>query len=125
MYMSNPTVVVMVAVESKEAIDRLLAERPEADFKEKMLVAVKAAKEQFMAPNDDEQFKGVVAALYERSDDAMRSRIKADLESLKILNAMLHGVQVDLSSVKPSKNPLGLMGMFHECREQLCPTESV
>jgi len=121
----STTVVAMVATEAREAIDTLLAGKPESGFKDKMLAAVKVAQANFMAPSNDEQFKGVVTALYERSDEEMKARIKADLEALKILNAMLSGVPVDLSTIKHPENPLGLMGMFHECRAELCPTESV
>ena len=65
--------------------------------------------------DEDAQFKGAVAAVYEAStSEDERDRIRAELESLRDLSALLSGVPVDLEQITPLENPIGLRKMWQE-----------
>lgn len=98
----------LVAMEAKMAI------KPEDSLEDQCRAAMKAAKGHWMVLDEDTQFKGAVAAIYELSDEETRGRIVVELEALKALSALLSGVPVDFENVTIPDNPIGLRDLWQE-----------
>src|SRR6478609_6514239 len=85
-------------------------------IEERIPAAMKAARDHYMRPTENEMFMGACCALYELSDEPTKARIKSELESIKYLNAMISGVAVDLDAIPKLENPLGLMAAFRAAK---------
>lgn len=85
-------------------------------IEERIPAAMKAAREHYMCPTENEMFMGACCALYELSDDPTKARIKQELDAIKYLNAMMSGVAVDLDTIPKMENPLGLMAAFRAAK---------
>ena len=72
-----------------------------------------AAKDHWMATEEDDQFLGAVGAILQLSNDEDEEKMRAELDTVKALNAAMSGVPVDFSAV-PSlrENPICLHGRW-------------
>lgn len=105
----NTTLLALVATECKAAAEK------ETTLEGRVTAAMKAAKNHWMVTDDNSQFQGAVAAIYELSDDETKERIKAEMDSLRYLSAMMSGVAVDFDAIPKLENPIGLMKSWREC----------
>jgi hypothetical protein len=92
----------IAATEAKSAAERA------SNLDERIELAMKAVKNHWLVTNDSERFQSAVAAVYALSNEEEQDRIKADLEALKVINAVISGVPVDIDRVEPPEKPLGL-----------------
>jgi hypothetical protein len=88
--------------------------------REVALALMRAARQGFMAPTEDEAFLASVSALAEALPDR-KDTIMAEARTIgdrsKILNALVNGVPVDFDSVQiaePPEDALGLVTLWHE-----------
>ncbi len=103
----------LVTMEAKTAVDRCGSD----DLAERFAAACKVAQGHWMAPSEDDGFLGAVGALYELADEDERTRILAECESIKVMNAMLSGVPVDLDAIEALEDPIGLMKIWRDVRD--------
>jgi len=106
--MSNTTLISLVAHECRTAC------KDETTLEGRVAKAMKAAKHHWMVTDENEQFHGAVCAIYELSDEVTQERIKAELDSLRYLSALMSGVEVDIEKVPKLENAIGLMKAFNE-----------
>ena len=107
----SDNLIMLVMMEAGSAI------KPDDSLEDRCRSAMKAAKNHWMVLDEDSQFKGAVAALYEQANEDEKVRIKAEFDSLKFLSAMLNGVPVDFDAIEPLENPVGLNKIWREVTE--------
>lgn len=98
----------LVAVECRDAVESAVG------LEEKLKAAFAKAQNHWMVTNENQQFAGAVAAVYEKADDETKERIRIELEGIKALRAMLSGVPVDIDRIEKHESPIGLMKLWHE-----------
>ena len=89
----------IVAVEAREAC------KGEPDLTERIKKAMRAARQNWMAPPEAEQFRGAIAAAMSESEGEERELIRRSAEALGKLGAMLQalqaGVPVNFEAMEP------------------------
>ena len=81
-------------------------------LEDKFNISFKAAHNHWMFVDEDEQFKGAIGAVCLHATEEEKTRIMAELDSLRTLNAMLSGVSIDFSNVPDLENPIGITKMW-------------
>ena len=66
------------------------------------------------AHTDENQFKVCVGALILVSTPEDRERLNAELRQIAALSAGISGIPVDLSTMPPLENPVGLLRIWQE-----------
>lgn len=74
-------------------IAELTATMPKGDTASRLRWAFKQARNHWMVTDPSEQFQGAVAAVYEKSTDEERAKIRAQIAQIKSATALLHGEQ--------------------------------
>ena len=84
--------------------------------------AMKAMAALWVSIDDDLRSRGAVGGvlmvLNERGDAEAAARINSELEALRSLSALLSGVPVDMGRVAMPENPIGLMKLWGEVKEE-------
>jgi hypothetical protein len=68
----------------------------------------------YLTTDDDVLMRCALGAVLEVADGDERARVILELDHLRSLSAALSGVPVDLGSLSPLENPIGLMKLWHE-----------
>lgn len=124
----SDTLLALVAHDAREAIERSAKEG--GDFQAQALAAFSKVKGHWMVTDEDSQFKGAVAALYQVADEDQKEAIKRELDLLKALSAAMNGVPVDFEAMlpvdfeamlpnpdEPKVEPIGLQKLWREAVE--------
>jgi hypothetical protein len=85
-------------------------------FDAKIDAAMRCAKNHWLVTNKDDRFRGAIAAIYELADEPTKARIMAEVDDMRNLSALISGIPIDVSQIKPSKNPLGLLRRWNEIK---------
>lgn len=97
----------------------------EAHFSEWMnaeeiiLEAMRAARKNWMTTNENELFGAAMILAYSKLSDADKPRLKASLDGLKALSAMVSGVPVDIEAVIAAQegiDPLPIIKLWQESK---------
>ena len=119
--MGRENVILLVASVARTAA------KDEADWPARIEAAMKAAKDDgsFFTMDEDEQFRGAIGGLLmlanELGDEDMTDRLTAEVDGIKVLNAMFSGIPVNLDAVKVPDNPLGLIQIWKKQSEGAKP----
>lgn len=104
----NNVMLSLVATECREAA------RSADTLDDRIKAAFKAARNHWMVRDENEQFQGAVAGIYELSDETDRERIKMEMDGLRALSALFSGVPVDMSQIPIPEKPIGLLKTWKE-----------
>lgn len=110
----NNTIISIVATECRHAAEK------ETTLDDRIAAAMNVAKDHYLTTDNDERFRGAIAAIYELSDEETRYRIKEEMDALKYLSAMLSDVSVNLDAMPKIENPIGLIktwGRLSRCEQ--------
>lgn len=94
----------------------------EPDLEKRFRKSMAAAKDHWMAPGDQDQFKGAIGGvlLAKETTDDEKNRINATVRALQAINAMINGVPVDLEAMvarqQEGPEPLPLAKWWHEVK---------
>jgi len=104
------TMLALVAAEGRGAV------RAEDSLEDRCRAAMKACHRHWMVTDEDMQFRGAIAAVYESASADERERIEHELESLRDLSALLSGVPVAIEALaeRAPSDPIGLRRMWME-----------
>ena len=73
--------------------------KEEDSLEDRCKAAFKAAKGHWMVTDEEIQFAGAIAAVYDKCDDDEKARVKAAIDFMKALKAATSGVPVDMAQV--------------------------
>ena len=114
--MSNVNIQI-VAQEAAEAC------KDTPDLKERVRKAMQKAYKHWMVLDEQEQFKGAVTGAFLCSDEDDKLTIKAALQSLQTLSAVLSGVPVDLEEALKQQesvaDKLALLPLWKEVKAEM------
>lgn len=105
--------VAIAATEAREAVKRLPEGSPIDD---RFRVAMKVTYRHWMATNEEDQFLAACEAVYSTATEEEQERIKAEVQSLRDLSAMMEGVPVNFEELaeRVPVDPIGLRKLWHE-----------
>jgi hypothetical protein len=113
--MSN--VVLIAAVEAEEA-----ARAAGGTLKERLTAAMRAVQGHWLATREEDQFNAAFVGTARTCDDEEHTRLAAEMERMKTLEAVLSGVPVDWDAVEAQggsdrPKPLGAMAIWLSVRD--------
>jgi hypothetical protein len=86
---------------------------------EKVAAAMKVTCNHWMLTDDTLRFKAAVGgAIIACTSSEDRERLVKEMKGLNALSALLTGVPVDFDKVEISENPIGLMGLWGNIKEE-------
>ena len=104
----------MIAVTEAEE-----AAKQEVDLKDKIIAAMKVTEDHWMITDEDLRFKAAIAgAISACLSENSKERIIEEVNALSCLSTMLSGGSVDLSEIKMPENPIGLMKLWMDIKEE-------
>lgn len=88
------------------------------DFEEMARVCMDVAANHWMVTDENEQFRGALAAILTLADNEYKPRVERTIELQKALSAAASGVPVDFGSALESSDiePVPLMKWWHEIK---------
>lgn len=95
----------------------------EQNLENRFRKSMAAARNHWMAPNDQDQFKGAIGGVLmaKETTEPEKERINSTVRSLQAINAAINGVPVDLAAVlqrqEDGPEPLPLVKWWHEVKE--------
>ena len=95
--------------------------KAEPDLLERIRIAMRGAQNHWMVTNEQEQFRGALAAAMLASSEDEKDRITRSLQPMKALSAMMSGVPVDFDAVAKSmgaEDLIPLKKMWDEIRAE-------
>ncbi len=102
----------LVIADAKSALER----SEETTLEGRLRVAMTAAANHWSVLEEDTQFRGAVAAVYDEAEIEDAERIRQALSALNTLSAVMSGVPVDFEQILAVENPLRLMPLWREIK---------
>lgn len=105
--------VFMIAVtQAKSAAEK------ETTLEARLRAAMNATKDHWLLVDEDARFRAALGAVLLLSDTEDKDRIEKEVRELRTLSAMVSGVPIDFNEVKAIENPMGLVKLWQELKEQ-------
>lgn len=89
-------------------------------LEDKLHSAFMAAQNHWMVLDENPQMMGAVLAVHEKSSEEDQARLKAEIDVIKSLNAVISGVPVDMASVLDriqDVEPIGLNRIWRNVKK--------
>lgn len=111
--MSVSTPVLIALTEAQSHVEAV-ADQP---LEDRLRAAMKATHRHWMATNEDDQFKAAIGAVMMSASEDEKELLKASMDKLNALGAMLSGVPVDFEQLAADDRPtIKLVPLWNEVR---------
>ena len=107
--MPNPdTTAVIAYAEARSAVEAV-QDKPLVD---RLKVAMRVTKGHWMCTIELGQLAAAVCAALIHSPQEEKDKVMIELENIKIMNAMIAGVPVDVDRIPKLENPIGILRLW-------------
>ncbi len=89
-----------------------------ASIEDRFKSAIKQAKNHWLVTNEDDQLKMAIGAVLVTATEDEKERINKELDTIRTMNAAIGGVPIDLESLDMNYEPIGILKLWGEIKEQ-------
>lgn len=108
--MSEDVMIALMITETKGKIDN------NQSIEERLKTAMKSTFNHWMCLDEQKQFDAAVASVFMTASDEEKGRLKNEIESIKILSAIIDGIPVDFEKFSKLENPIGIIKLWQEIK---------